>query len=263
MSKGWTFGKLPIDLMTDGEISPAAKVYYAYLSFRQGTDPDCWPSDARAAADLGMSSRTIIRLRKELESARWIEVKRTLGRVNRYNTREQPLTQVSRADGPTTDTDVTPTTDTDVTPTTDTGVTLNETQITRKIEREGSDKPVEPSGDIPDSWRAIEESPRPDERTTPLSPTTAEELIFWERLSNNARYAGRAPPRRFPTMECKEKFGRIVARMNGRLEEALDILFEQGITSIVRAVNYLGGIADRWEQEGAQKEAKADGRRFG
>jgi DNA-binding transcriptional ArsR family regulator len=70
---GWTFSQVPIWLLCNHDISDGAKVLFAYLKYRQGTDAACWPSRETIASDIGIAQSTVTRRLKELEDAGYIK----------------------------------------------------------------------------------------------------------------------------------------------------------------------------------------------
>ena len=82
--KNWTFAQVPIDLLTDKDVSDGAKVLFAYLAWRQGTNAGAWPSVHTMAKDLGTSLATIRRRTSELEKAGYLSIENRPGHSNMY-----------------------------------------------------------------------------------------------------------------------------------------------------------------------------------
>lgn len=94
IKRGWTFAQVPISMILDRDLSSEGKVLYAYLAWRQGTHPFCWPSVSRIAHDLNWTERTVQRHMRELENSRWISIEMRNNAPNRYTIfgeRTEPL----------------------------------------------------------------------------------------------------------------------------------------------------------------------------
>lgn len=68
--------QLPLSVLLDVSLSPGARLVWAYLRHRQGSNGQAWPSLERIGADLGMGKATAARAVKELEKAGWLIVVR-------------------------------------------------------------------------------------------------------------------------------------------------------------------------------------------
>lgn len=80
-----TFCKLPHWLLFRSDLTMSAKVIWAYLSDRQGSNGHCWPGQRRIAMDLGTDHKVVIRGIAELEAVGLLSVTRpSLGRKNQY-----------------------------------------------------------------------------------------------------------------------------------------------------------------------------------
>lgn len=88
--KGWTFSQVPIWATCDERISDKAARVMAYLVWRQGTNPTCWPSQDRIAQDMHCSGQTIHRAIQELEENGYVIVTPRPGRSNHYTVVAQP-----------------------------------------------------------------------------------------------------------------------------------------------------------------------------
>lgn len=74
---------------------------------------------------------------------------------------------------------------------------------------------------------------------SPLAPSAPTALRMFERLTTNARAKGRRGPKRFPSLECKQKFDTAAETLNGEYDRALTKALEQGITSVTGITNYI------------------------
>jgi hypothetical protein len=92
---GFTFAQIPMWLLACTDLDPQAKVVYGYLTFRQGTNPDCWPSVARIATDLNLNRATVLRHLESMERLGCLRVERTAGRVNHYTIVADPPQQLT------------------------------------------------------------------------------------------------------------------------------------------------------------------------
>jgi DNA-binding MarR family transcriptional regulator len=88
---GWTFAQVPIWLLCNHDISDGAKVLFAYLKYRQGTDAACWPSKETMARDLGISKDTVTRRIRELDDATYIKRHIRAGTTTLYELVADPL----------------------------------------------------------------------------------------------------------------------------------------------------------------------------
>ena len=57
---------LPVDVLKAKDLTPSAKVVWAYLRHKQGTNAECWPAVETIASKLGLSIRTVQRALSKL-----------------------------------------------------------------------------------------------------------------------------------------------------------------------------------------------------
>jgi len=74
---------------------------------------------------------------------------------------------------------------------------------------------------------------------SPLAPKTPTASKMFTRLTANARAKGRRGPKRFPSLECMDKFERAAKAVNSEFDKALKAALEQGITSVTGVTNYI------------------------
>jgi hypothetical protein len=85
----------------------------------------------------------------------------------------------------------------------------------------------------------------------PLLPDTDASKSLFEKLEIEARAKGRAGPKKFPTLACKEKFNQAAGRLNGTLNTAIDNALAAGITAIPRLVNYIS--SPKWQENSNER----------
>jgi len=68
--------KTPAVLLRDTSLKLSERVVYLYLSWRQGSNGECWPSRDTIAAELGISIPTVKRAIRTLESRGFIDIRR-------------------------------------------------------------------------------------------------------------------------------------------------------------------------------------------
>ena len=72
---------VPKPIAARRNVTPTAKLLYAYLSDRQGTNGRAWPGLERIAEDIGCAVSTAIRAIRDLESKGLISVRRPTSRI--------------------------------------------------------------------------------------------------------------------------------------------------------------------------------------
>lgn len=82
--QGWTFAQVPIWAICDPRISDGAKTLLAYLVWRQGENPDAWPSVQRMADDLRVSKSTVSRRIEELDAVGYTHITYRPGQSSLY-----------------------------------------------------------------------------------------------------------------------------------------------------------------------------------
>ena len=87
---GWTFAQTPIWAICDDRLTDKAVRVFGYLYYRQGTNPDCWPSVNKIAEDMGCSHDTINRALKNLDDLGYVVIKHRQGRSSKYTVIAQP-----------------------------------------------------------------------------------------------------------------------------------------------------------------------------
>jgi len=80
------FGKLPEELLHDRNVSDGAKVLYAHMHWRYGSNCQNWEGQQSMADNLGVKRTTIHRRLKELEDAHWIVIVRRGKSRGQYQT---------------------------------------------------------------------------------------------------------------------------------------------------------------------------------
>ena len=87
MSSGPPYVKLVIGILTAKDLSPAARVVWAYLRHKQGANDKCWPAVETIWSELGLSVRTVQRALSELEKGKVLRRTRpeNQGRGQRVN----------------------------------------------------------------------------------------------------------------------------------------------------------------------------------
>ena len=79
------FTQVPNFVLTNKALSVGAKLAYAMLLKYAWTDDACFPGQQKLAEDMGSGERSIRTYLKELEDAKFLEVKqRGLGKTNLY-----------------------------------------------------------------------------------------------------------------------------------------------------------------------------------
>ena len=79
------FTQVPNFVLTNKDLSVGAKLAYAMLLKYAWQDDYCFPGQQKLAADMGAGERSIRTYLKELEEARFLEVKQQgLGKTNLY-----------------------------------------------------------------------------------------------------------------------------------------------------------------------------------
>lgn len=71
---GHRFCKLPYDLLSRRDLTPAAKLIYAYLLDKQGHNQECWPGQRTIATELGICRESVIRAVGELKAVKLLVV---------------------------------------------------------------------------------------------------------------------------------------------------------------------------------------------
>ena len=66
------YSSIPIVLVFDKNLKHTDTKTYAYIKWRQGRSPDCWPSIERIARDLHMSTSTVQLSLQRLIDRGWI-----------------------------------------------------------------------------------------------------------------------------------------------------------------------------------------------
>ena len=82
--EGYTFAQVPIWLVCDPEVSDGAFRLMVYLSWRQGKNAGAWPSIARMARDLRLSTSAVKRRIQALEEKAYLVVTRRQGYTSLY-----------------------------------------------------------------------------------------------------------------------------------------------------------------------------------
>jgi helix-turn-helix protein len=79
------FTQVPNFVLTNKDLSVGAKLAYAMLLKYAWTDEACFPGQQKLAEDMGSGERSVRTYLKELEDAKFLEVKqRGLGKTNLY-----------------------------------------------------------------------------------------------------------------------------------------------------------------------------------
>ncbi|GMU22571.1 MAG: hypothetical protein AMXMBFR13_26560 [Phycisphaerae bacterium] len=87
------FVKLPLFLLARSDLTATAKVVYAVISDRIGTNASTWAGVRRLAADVGMDPKAVLRAIAALESLGLLEVdRRGSGRSSHYRVKSVPET---------------------------------------------------------------------------------------------------------------------------------------------------------------------------
>ena len=88
-SRGFT--QVPNFLLDSNAVSPGAKLAYALLLRYAWQNDYCFPGQQRLAADMGVSTRSVITYLKELEKVAWIVIERRgQGKSNLYELNLKP-----------------------------------------------------------------------------------------------------------------------------------------------------------------------------
>ena len=87
---GWTFSQVPIWATCDERLTDKAARVMAYLVWRQGNNPNCWPSIGKIAEDMHTSESTIRRALTSLEENGYVIIKHRSGRSSQYRIIAQP-----------------------------------------------------------------------------------------------------------------------------------------------------------------------------
>jgi len=91
MTMNRAFVQLPIEILMAKDLSPKARIVWAYLRHRQGENVDSWPSLETIAGDLGFSKSSAGRAVAELELAGLLIVirpaKKGRGHYSKYTTK--------------------------------------------------------------------------------------------------------------------------------------------------------------------------------
>ena len=96
-----TWCKLPYMIINDPMLMPTAKLVYAAIAYRVGSNGCCWPGMRRLASDTRLHVNSIVRAVEELELAGWLNVtKRGQGKTNLYRLTDGPLKSVTMIQTP-------------------------------------------------------------------------------------------------------------------------------------------------------------------
>ena len=86
------FTQVPNFLLDSSLVSPGAKLAYALLLRYAWQNDYCYPSQQRLAADMGVTSRSLITYLKELQKVDWVVVERRgQGKSNVYELNLKPV----------------------------------------------------------------------------------------------------------------------------------------------------------------------------
>ena len=89
-----TFVKFPMDILMTKELSPQARIVWAYLRYRQGRNKTSWPSLESIGRDLGFSKSSAGRAVAELELTGFLIIirpsKKGRGHYSRYIIKGSP-----------------------------------------------------------------------------------------------------------------------------------------------------------------------------
>ena len=99
MYRAWC--KVPYAVINDPMLMPTAKLVYAAIAYRVGSNGCCWPGMRRLASDTRLHVNSIVRAVEELETAGWLMVERRgKGQSNLYRLREPDIKTVLKMQTP-------------------------------------------------------------------------------------------------------------------------------------------------------------------
>jgi len=76
------FAAFPYLVMRDKQLSPGARLTYAFLLMYAWQEGSCFPGQARLAKDIGVSERHLQRYLYELRDSKYIQIERADKRFN-------------------------------------------------------------------------------------------------------------------------------------------------------------------------------------
>ena len=77
--------KMPYAIINHPQLTPAAKLLYAAIAYRVGSNDCCWPGVRRLAMDTHLAVRTVSRTLVQLRDSDLLSIEKgTSGRTNRY-----------------------------------------------------------------------------------------------------------------------------------------------------------------------------------
>jgi len=292
---GWTFAQVPIWLLANGKISDGAKVLFAYLKFRQGTDTACWPSKQTMASDLEVKPVTITRRLSELYDSGYVVKHCRPGHSNLYELMAAPDGEPERWQAKEdarkqakkdallssikNDTPVEYKNDTPVEYKNDTHDDSHERE-SKTTEDLGATAPIadataDEKEPVADSLTAgqdrqekepaqgekvvVKEEPVEQVQLTgfpTLEPQSEAENILFAALGVEFAAKGRRRPTKFPTLAVKERYVKAAATLDGGLDGAIQQALAAGITAVPKVVGYVAAIAEGRERDAATQRGE-------
>ncbi len=253
----------PMSVVLDPNLSPGAVRLYMYLDWRQGKNPDCWPSVETMARELNISDDTACRWRAELEQNGYLTTTHEDGKPNHYSLhhRIERYIQAQEADESAPRKSAAPRTDAGTPPANLRPLPpANLRHEHDSSEQEQKQETVGKSTAPPKTaWGDLGKT-RPDSLKGNLVPDTPPANELFDALEVEFLAAGRRPRRRrFETTKQKERFDTAAQVLGEDFSALLDKGLGEGINELRGLVDWVCGCATRRLNGQEPKPANGNG----